>query len=389
MSAPPRARGEEGEHGRGGATPRAPGENTDAVLHVDVERRFAGGGTVRARFGVHLGSRSVVVLFGPSGAGKTTVLRAIAGLERPDAGTIRLGEETWYDGERGIDVPVQRRGVGVVSQEHALFPHLTVAANLGYGLFRLPAWQRDARVHEVASLVQLEPLLARRPGQLSGGERQRVSLARALAPRPRLLLLDEPFAALDRPARDELQRELRRTLARTETPALLVTHDREEALALGDAMIVLAEGGVRQVGSVEDVFSRPADVVVARAVGTENVLAGDVRGSEQGLVTVQVGPVRLTAVHDGEVAGRVLVCVRAEEVVLEPASGSPTSARNRLPATVAELEPRGALVRVLLDCGFPLVALVTRRSVEEMGLVAGRAVVALVKAPAVRLIPHP
>ena len=359
-------------------------------LEVALERRFPGGASVRAAFSAPLRPPSVTVLFGPSGAGKTTVLRAVAGLDRPDAGHVRFAGEPWFDAAAGIDQPPRRRGAGVVFQEPALFPHLSVEANVGYGLFRLPRAARAARVREAAARVGVEALLARRPGALSGGQRQRVALARALAPSPRLLLLDEPLASLDAPSREELRRDLRGVLASAGIPALLVTHDREEALALGDWLVVLAEGGVRQAGPVDEVFSRPIDALVARAVGAENVLAAEVRAEDGGLVTVAVGAALLTAVRgaEAEIRGRVLACIRAEEVILEPAGGAPTSARNRLAARVQALEPRGPLVRVTLECGFPLVALVTRRSVEELGLAPGREVLALVKAPAVRLIPH-
>ena len=358
------------------------------VLEVDVERRYPGGATVRASFTVPLVPPAVTVLFGPSGAGKSTVLRAIAGLDAPDRGRIRYCGETWFDSPGGIDLASRRRGAGIVFQEPALFPHLTVEGNVAYGLFRYPRPEREERVREVARVAGLEHLLARRPGQLSGGQRQRVALARALAPRPRLLLLDEPFAALDAPARDELRRDLRSVLGAEGTPALLVTHDRDEALSLGDRMVVLAPGGVRQTGAVEEVFSRPADLAVARAVGTENVLPAVVRSQDGELVTVAVGLAQLTAWHEGAIAGPVLACIRAEEVVIEPPGHLATSARNRLVAAVASVEPRGAMARVALDCGFPLVALVTRRSVEELALAPGRSVLALVKAPAVRLVPH-
>jgi molybdate transport system ATP-binding protein len=358
-------------------------------LDVDLERSYAGGEPIRARFSLELGGSPVAVLFGPSGAGKTTILRCIAGLDRPDAGRIAFGAEPWFDRERGVHLDGQRRGTGVLFPDHPLFPHLTVAENIAYGLFRTGRAERGARTLALARLVGVEPLLLRRPAQLSSGQQQRVALARALAPRPRLLLADEPLAALDAPSREELRRDLRRLLAATGTPAILVTHDRDEALAIGDTMVVLAEGRVRQVGPVEEVFSRPADAVVARAVGTENVLAGRCSGRAEGLATVEVSGRFLTAVDPGEVHGPVLVCIRAEEVVLEGAGGAPTSARNRLDATVVGVEPRGALARVSLDCGFPLVALVTRRSVEELRLVPGLRLVALVKAPAVRVVPHP
>jgi len=357
----------------------------DALL-MDVERRFPGGPALRVAVEIPLGP-VVTVLFGPSGAGKTTVLRCLAGLDRPDRGSIRFGEEVWFDSERRRFVPPQRRGVGIVFQDDALFPHLTVEGNVGYGLGRSTAAERGERVAEVARLTGLEGLLGRRPGRLSGGERQRVALARALAPRPRLLLLDEPLSSLDAPSREELRGELRRLLESGGIPAVVVTHDRIEAMSLGDRLAVLAEGSVRQVGPVAEVLARPADLAVARVVGTENVVPVRIVSREGGLVAVEAGSARLTAVDPGHLGMAAFACIRAEEVLLET-EPAPTSARNALRGRVAAVSPEGPMVRVTLDCGFRLVALVTRRSAEELALAPGREVFALVKAPAVRLVPH-
>jgi molybdate transport system ATP-binding protein len=357
-------------------------------LSFDVERRHAGGPTVRAALTEDLSPGQVLVLFGPSGSGKTTVMRCLAGLDRPDAGFVRFAGETWFDGAGRTHVAPQRRRVGLLFQDHALFPHLSVEANVGYGLHGLPAPEQRERVGEMARLLGIEALLARRPGQLSGGQRQRVALARAIAPRPRLLLLDEPLSALDAPTREELRGELRALLHRLGIPSVVVTHDRTEALALGDRLAVLAEGAVRQVGPVPDVFSAPADLVVARVVGTENVLPARVVGRDAGLVQVEVGAARILAVDPGHLESEVFACIRAEEVLLERAPGAVTSARNQLPGTVTSMTPEGPLVRVTLDCGFRLVALVTRPGAEQVGLEVGSPVAALVKAPAIRLVPR-
>jgi molybdate transport system ATP-binding protein len=277
--------------------------------------------------------------------------------------------------------------VGLLFQEQALFPHLGVAANVGYGLSRLPRDRRDARIREVAALVGLAPgLLGRRPSALSGGQRQRVALARALAPSPRLLLLDEPLSALDAPSREELRGELRRSIEASGVPALVVTHDRVEALALGDRIAVMVDGAIRQLGPVQEVFASPADAAVARVVGTENVLAVRVEGRREGLAVVRAGEVELVAVDPGGLGRDAFACVRAEEIVLEDAPGAPTSARNLLRGVVAARADEGALVRVTVDCGVRLVALVTRASADVLALAPGRPVAALVKAPSVRLV---
>ncbi|HEU4384129.1 MAG TPA: ABC transporter ATP-binding protein [Anaeromyxobacteraceae bacterium] len=353
-------------------------------LGVDVERRFLGA-LVRAR--AELPLDGVAVLFGPSGAGKTTVLRLVAGLERPDAGAVRFGSETWSDPARGIHLRPQERRVGFLFQDHALFPHLDVAANVGYGLYDLGRAEREARLREVAAWLHLGDLLGRMPGELSGGQRQRVALARALAPRPRLLLLDEPLSALDAPTREALRGELRGWLKESGIPAVVVTHDRVEALALGDRLVVLSEGGVHQVGPVLEVFGRPADVVVARLVGTENVLAVELLRREDGVAVVRAGPLELVAMDPGGLGREAFACVRAEEIILEEPAGAATSARNRIEATVGDRAEEGPLVRIGLDCGgVRLVALVTRPSAERFS--PGRRVAALVKAPAVRLLPR-
>jgi molybdate transport system ATP-binding protein len=354
-------------------------------LTADFEKRFPGGPVIRAALRLPADGFSITVLFGPSGSGKTTVLRCLAGLERPARGFIRFGEEIWFDAERGLSLPPQRRDIGYVFQEYALFPHLTVARNLAYGLGGLPARERGRRVAEMLDLLGLGGLEGRYPAQLSGGERQRVALGRALVRRPRLLLLDEPLSALDAPTREQLRRELRRLLAALVVPALLVTHDRLEALALGDRVVVLDGGRVCQSGPVAEVFSRPAGLAVARVVGVETVEAATVLEVRDGLATVAVGRARLVALA-GEVAvGAAYVSIRAEEVILERGAAT-GSARNRLQAQVLGLVREGPMVRVSLDCGFPLTALVTSQACAEMGLREGDELTAVIKAPAVHLI---
>jgi molybdate transport system ATP-binding protein len=336
----------------------------------------------------------VTVLFGPSGAGKTTLLRCVAGLERPDSGSlVAFGDEVWCDERR--HVPARSRRVGLLFQDHALFPHLDVDANVAYGLLGVPRSLRAGRVAEVLATSGAGHLAGRLVGELSGGEAQRVALARALAPRPRLLLLDEPLSALDTPTRSRLRVDLREVLVRSGTPTLLVSHDRTEVLALADRVAVVVGGRVLQVGSPAEVFGRPADAAVAHVVGVETAAPGVVRSRGEGVLGVEVGACRLTAVEvPGEAAlgpgDEVLVCIRAEDVALElPGRGGQSSPRNHLPGTVTAVAVDGPLVRVDVDCGFPLAAYITRPAREELGLAPGSAVVASVKGPAVHLVPHP
>ncbi len=357
------------------------------ALVICFHKPFPNGLTVSADFSLSLERASVTVLFGPSGAGKTTILRCLAGLERPDRGRILYGDEVWFHAERGVWLPPQKRRIGYLCQEYALFPHLTVEQNIAYGLSHLSSREQRERIAEMVELLKLCSLRGQRPGELSGGERQRVALARALAPKPRLLLLDEPLSALDAPTREQVRRELRRLLLGFQIPTILVTHDRLEALSLGDQIAVLIEGRVRQVGLVPEVFSRPADVTVAEAVGMENVLPARVLSGEQELVTLDVGGRELTAV--GSVSGsEVFACIRAEDVMLYTEAPQSVSARNRLAGRIAGLHLEGPLVRVMLDCGFPLTALVTHQAQEELELREGVPVTAVIKAAAIHLIPR-
>jgi molybdate transport system ATP-binding protein len=327
-----------------------------------------------------------MVLFGPSGSGKTTILRCLAGLERPQEGFIRLGEEVWFDAAAQIDRPPQQRRLAYVAQDYALFPHLTVEQNIRFGMNG-----RGAAPGDVAALLQtvhLEGMAARLPAELSGGERQRVALARALARAPRLILLDEPLAALDLPLRDPMRRELRHFLHLIDVPSVVVTHDRVDALTLGDRMAVLAGGFIRQTGPVPSVFSRPVDLDVAASVGVETVVPGDIVQAADGLVTVRVGASELHVAEPAFVARSVFACIRAEDVTLDVSPRGEVSARNQLKGRVTGIQPEGAVVRVTLDCGFALSALITRPACDEMRLAPGSAVTAVVKATAIHLIPR-
>lgn len=332
----------------------------------------------------------VTVMFGPSGAGKTTLLRCLAGLDRPEHGShISFGGQTWDAGR--VHVPARHRRVGYLFQDHALFPHLGVDANIAYGLHHLPRRDRPARVRDALRAAGASHLAGRPTHQLSGGEAQRVALARALAPEPRLLLLDEPLSALDTPTRARLRTDLRQRLIAAAVPTIVVTHDRTEALALGDRIAVIIDGRLRQHGTVEDVFSRPGDPQVADAVEIETVAWGRTCGQSDGLTRVRVGTAELLAVPDHDLASGtdVLVCIRAEEVALQtPDAHHPTSPRNQLPASVTAITPEGPLLRVNLDAGFPLAAYVTRPTRDQLDLHPGSPVTAVIKAPAVHLVPR-
>lgn len=356
-------------------------------LIADFEKRFASGVTVVVSLDVVLGAGSTLVLFGQSGAGKSSALRVLAGLERPERGRVVFGAETWVDAGTGFWTAPERRRVGFVPQAPTLFPHLTVRDNVGYAL-KGDRSVRQRRVMELGSLLGISGLLDRRSSELSGGEAQRVAIARALAPRPQLLLLDEPFASVDAPTRARVRREIGELIARTELPAVLVTHDRTDAMALGDTVAVMAEGRVRQVGPVTEVFSRPADVDVAESVGVETVVEAVVEAESDGMLTLRLGSARLraTTAERARTGAEVFACIRAEDVVLERSAAAGGSARNHLPARVVSIVPEGVGERISLDCGFPLAALVTRQAREEMGLRPGSQLFAAIKATSIHVV---
>ena len=359
-------------------------------LRVQIEKRFAKGPAIEAA--VQLDTcqgPAVTVLFGPSGSGKTTILRCLAGLEVPERGFIHFDGEVWFDAQQRISLSPQRRRVGYLSQDYALFPHLTVRQNLEYGLCDRAKAEREKRVTEMVSLLQIEGLERRYPRELSGGQLQRVALARTVAPAPRLLLLDEPLSALDDATRSRVRTELRRLLTELGIPTLVVTHDRTEAIALGDHMAVVVQGRIQQTGSVEEVFSRPANDMVAASVGVETVIPGIVIAFDSDLLTVQASQVQIFAVDPGDVQRpEVYLCIRAEEVILSKTLDSQESARNRLPGVVTSVLQEGSLIRVGLDCGIPLVAFVTKPARDDMNLKKGDSVTAVIKATSVHVIPR-
>jgi molybdate transport system ATP-binding protein len=333
-----------------------------------------------AELRIPLRDAPVTVLFGPSGSGKTTLLRMLAGLDRPDAGSIVFGERTWFDAARAVHLPPQQRRAGFLFQDYALFPHLTVAENVAY------AASSDA-ARRMLDAFGLAELAASKPRAISGGQQQRVALARALAAEPALLLLDEPLSALDASTRARTRYELRRMLLGSGVPSIVVTHDRMEAVALGDWMAVMVDGRIRQTGTVQEVFRRPADLQVAESVGVENVLAAEIAGREGGLLVLRVNGARMECVDGGE-SGPVFACIRAEDVAITRQMEQVSSARNRLGGHVRAVVPEGALARVELDCGFPLVALVTAQSAAELALDEGEGVAAVIKATSIHLVAH-
>ena len=356
-----------------------------------VQGRFSvdlGGFRLELSFDVSPGS--VLVLFGASGAGKTTALRTVAGLIRPDSGHIAIGGRTVYsDGQGTADGPVweppHRRGIGYVTQQNHLFPHLSVRQNIAYGLSDRKGAAAGQRVAELVGQLRLNGLEDRRVWQLSGGQQQRAALARALAPSPDLLLLDEPFAALDMELRRELGVELRTAIRQLNVPVILVTHSREEALALGDAVQIIDGGVTVASGTPLATLEQPGRGRVARLVGVENLLSMSVsaRLPQDGTMVCSAGEHQLeTPLADGcRVGDPVTVGVRASDIILAAGPLPQSSARNTWAGIVSAVEPRPPGYEVTLDCsGVPLRCHITGTSLDAMGIAPGLAVWAIFKA---------
>ena len=325
----------------------------------------------RLSVGLELG-RETLALVGPSGAGKSSVLRAVAGLFRPDCGRVALGAATWFDSRAGVDLAPERRSVGLVFQEYALFPHLDVRGNVGFG--------GRARVDELLERFRISHLAGARPGHLSGGERQRVALARALARDPAVLLLDEPLSALDAHTRGVVRGELAELLAELRLPTLIVTHDFEDAAALAGRVGVIVEGRILQLGAAAELLAAPADGFVASFTGA-NLLPGTARAGANGLTEVLLDAGG-SAFSTDQAVGRVGLAVYPWEVSLARAEPG-DSAVNHVRGEVRSLVALGNRVRVRVG---PLTAEVTAASAQRLALAEGEPVVASFKATATRLV---
>ena len=313
-------------------------EPASAVPGLELERIFHRYGDTPVVDGVSLAITpgELVALLGPSGCGKTTLLKIVAGFNRQTAGRVRI------DGTTVDHLPPNRRHVGIVFQNYALFPHMTVAQNVAYGLdvMRIERATKAARVREMLALVRMDGLADRYPRQLSGGQQQRVAIARALAVRPTILLLDEPFAALDKALRLDMQIELKRIQRNAGTTTILVTHDQEEALSLADRVALLNRGKLEQFASPTEIYDRPASLFVNTFVGSANVLAGKIALADAGQYTVTLeigGAIHATSLVKLTPGLAVQVCLRPEALMLttDPAG---------LPAVVDVGLPLGASI---------------------------------------------
>ncbi|HEY7289876.1 MAG TPA: molybdenum ABC transporter ATP-binding protein [Vicinamibacterales bacterium] len=358
------------------------------TLAVRVRKRLSSQFGLDVELAVEPG---VTILFGASGSGKSTLLRCIAGLTRPDSGLVRVGDDVVFDGERGVDVRPSRRQFGFLFQTLALFPHLTIADNIAYGLDSLPPDQRGARIGAIAESFRIAHLLSRRPPEVSGGERQRAGLARSLVAAPRVLLLDEPLSALDYETQSRIIEDLRGWNSARRIPILYVTHSHREVFALGEQVVVLRDGRISAGGAPDDVMNAPETDVMAVLTGFENVLnaavvsrddaSGVMRTSLAGSRTVLEVP--LTAARQGDA---IRVAIRAGDIIAAVEEPHGLSARNVLQGRISALTREGPRVALNVDIGTTVLVYVTPAACDVLRLQAGTEVWLVIKTHSCRVV---
>jgi ABC-type Fe3+/spermidine/putrescine transport system ATPase subunit len=309
-----------------------------------------------------------VTLLGPSGCGKTTTLRAIAGLEQPASGAIRIDGQAMYSSAEGRDVPAERRGVSMVFQSYAVWPHMSVFDNVAYGLKvrKLPSAEIRDKVARALDLVQMRDYADRASSKLSGGQQQRVALARAIAFSPTVVLFDEPLSNLDAKLRAEMRVELRELQRRLEITSVYVTHDQEEALAISDRVIVMNVGGIEQIGTPDAIYNRPRTRFVADFVGSANLISGRIEGPANGVGAIRFaarGGLTLAASANHAPSGsETTVAVRTAYIDLRP--GSPNGEPNAIAGTIHRRMFHGDFVQYIVD--WPAGQLIVRRPPTEL-----------------------
>jgi tungstate transport system ATP-binding protein len=362
-----------------------PADKPSILLKAEELQVKRGGALVLDIPDLEIIAGQVLALIGPNGAGKSTLLLTLAGLLKPARGSILfLGERI---GNGGFDY---RRHIAMVFQEPLLFD-TTVFENVATGLKIRGVGRAEIgrTVPEYLERFGIGHLAKRSARKLSGGEAQRTSLARAFVTKPEIVFLDEPFSSLDPPTREALTGDLERILRETRTTAVASTHDQTEAIRLGDRLAVVNGGRIAQIGPAAEVMNRPANEFVASFVGVETVLPGYVLRSSDGVFVAAVEGGEIQAVGHLRPGERVLCCIRPEHVTLSTNTPPPgTSARNAFPGTIRKITPLGLFHRVCVDCGFDLVAYVTRQSLDELLLEEGKTVTASFKATAVHVIPR-
>ncbi|MGB7824353.1 MAG: molybdenum ABC transporter ATP-binding protein [Candidatus Sulfotelmatobacter sp.] len=365
----------------------AESRSANPALSAGIRKRFA---STEREFSLDVefnAGPGFTILFGPSGAGKTTLLDCVAGLATPDAGRISIGERILFDANTSVQVPVARRGLGYVLQDLALFSHLTVEQNTEYGLAHLPRSARKQRATAMLQEFRIDHLRQQLPGKISGGERQRVALARALVTDPRILLLDEPLAALDASTKARIIDDLRRWNQVHRIPILYVTHSREEVMALGERVLVMDQGRIIAQGTPHEVLRAPLQETVAQLAGFENIFDAIVESvhEDRGTMTCRLpgetgSSVLLeTPLIRAEAGSRLRVGIRAGDILLAIAKPVGLSARNVIAGRLVSLERRDMIISARVDCGVEMEVYLTLAARDALQLEAGREVWLVIK----------
>ena len=356
------------------------------MLDARIKMDFGSGDGQSAIIDVSVkAAEGVTVLFGPSGAGKTSILRAIAGILKPDEGRISLNDQTFYDSAADIFMPIQDRRVGFVFQNHVLFPHLTAEQNVMYGTRGRSRHSARRQSAELFEMLGIQKTAARYPRELSGGEQQRVALARALATDPQIMLMDEPLSAVDVATRSRLLEEIATIQKRSGIPFLYVTHNHSEAARLGDMMYVIHEGRIMQEGAPLEIFNAPRSAPVARVVGTENVLVGKVLAHrpEDGTTSIDVNSCRLEVPYNGLPLGdQITLGLRSEDIIISREHLTQTSARNVLKGFIKRIISDVDKAELIVSCGVDFKVSITPATVRILNLETGITVYLLIKARA-------
>lgn len=333
----------------------------------------------------------ITIIFGPSGSGKTTLLECVAGLVTPDEGRVQVGEQLWFDAQQKANLPVSRREVGYVFQDLALFPHLTADQNIRYGLSHLSRDSRKQRSEAMLASFRIAHLRDQLPRQISGGERQRVALARALVIDPRLLLLDEPLAALDLPTKARILEDLREWNRAHRIPVLYVTHSREEVFALGERVLVLEKGRIIAQGTPHEVMRAPRNETVAQLAGFENVFDAAVTAihEDRGTMTCLLAGTQVhleTPLVRAQIGSKLRVAISAGDILLGTAQPVGLSAQNILPGTLKSLHQRDVIIAATVDCGVEAEAHLTLAARDSLHLQPGKPVWLIIKTHSCHLL---
>ncbi|MGA9978784.1 MAG: ATP-binding cassette domain-containing protein [Candidatus Sulfotelmatobacter sp.] len=372
-------------------------KTVNPALHAQVRKRITAASGFVLDVDFHA-APGFTILFGASGAGKTTLLDCIAGLIEPDSGRISIGEDALFDAAAHIDLPVEKRNIGYVFQDLALFPHLTVEENVEYGLLRLPSAERSRRSAAILATFRVAHLARSHPSEISGGERQRIALARALVTDPVVLLLDEPLVGLDAATKSRIIDDLRAWNEAHRIPILYVTHSREEVFALGESVLVLDHGRILAEGTPHEVLSAPRQETVAHLAGFENILDATVESlnADRGTMTclLQQGEARNaegrkliqrervaleTPLVRAELGSSLRVGIRAGDILLAIIPPVGLSARNVIPGSVLSLERRDVMISARVNCGVELEVHLTLAARESLRLEPGREVWLVIK----------